>query len=125
MLLRIDTTTGVGSAIGQVGLLAVAGLTFRPETNTLLATDAHPIFWDGSRIYKIAPDTSSVTQLVLFTGAPSGVGFHTLESLAYDRYVRKFYGTSFGGLYEIEISTGEGIYISSSGSNPVGGLCAR
>ena len=122
-LIRIDTNSGVGSAIGSLGV-RIGGLTFRPETNTLLATDKPPLFCCASLLYEIEPDTAAVTILGGFRGGPPSTGYSPIEGLAYDRYLRRLYGTLWGSLYEIDISTGWGTLVDYVGTGPVDGLSA-
>ncbi len=113
----------MGSAIGSLGVGGIGGLTFRPETNTLLATDK-PLFSFASLFYEIEPDTAAVTILGGFRGGPPGTGYYPIEGLAYDRYLRRLYATLWGSLYEIDISTGWGTLVEQVGTGPVDGLSA-
>jgi hypothetical protein len=111
-LLTINTTTGAGTAVGQMGFNGVAGLAFDPNTNTYYGSDTR---------------TDQLLTINATTGQATAVGLFEIDNilgLAFDPNTNTLYGSesSTGQLLTINTTTGVATALGPLGFTNVLGL---
>jgi hypothetical protein len=102
-LLTINTTTGAGTAVGQMGFNGVAGLAFDPNTNTYYGSDTR-----NDQLLTINATTGQATAVGLFE-------IDNILALAFDPNTNTLYGAALGinSLVTINTATGQATVVGT------------
>ncbi len=117
-LYTIDTTSGVGTLVGQTPLTGLQALTFNPDGSLLYAWDrGTTILNQGLGLVTIDPSTGS------FTDVSAGLGGLTnIQSLAFGADGNLYGGSQNGELYRIDPTTAGQVLVGSGSYTDLRGL---
>lgn len=112
-LLDVDTVSGIGSSVGQLGAGEFPGLAYDRNTGTMYGVVYDS---DDNKLVKVNPGNGTVTPIAGIAGAQ-------IDGLAYDPGANVLYGVSMLSkeVLTINVSTGVVTPVGTSDQNQLGG----